>query len=645
VWGESQKMAFQTLKDELGKATKLAYFNTGKKTELYVDASPVGLGAILTQDGRVISYGSCSLSETQQRYSQIEREGLAVVWALEHFHLYVHGKPVTVFTDHKPLLGLFGKPKAKLTPRFQSWALRLQPYEFVLKHKSGKSNPSDYTSRHPLSEQDASDVGRCADQHIHFVTGQAVPRAMTLSEISECTQKDKVLLQVMDAVRTNRWYKYKGQEDMKPFYAVRNELSVDPKSNVLLKQNRIVVPSDLRGRAINIAHEAHMGIVKTKALVREKIWFPGIDYMIEKKIQGCLACQATTSKTAREPLRMTKLPDRPWSEVSIDFFGPLPQGQYLLVVLDDFSRYPEVEITTSTSAGATIPKLDRIFSTHGIPEVVRSDNGPPFQSIEFANFAKHMGFKHRRVTPLWPEANGEVENFMRNLKKVCTVAQLESRPWKQQLYGFLRDYRATPHCSTKVAPATALFNRSIRVKLPESNLKSGKVSKTVIQKADATAKEKMKRYAESRRVIKDSDLSVGDKVLIKNEVKGKLKPKYVAEPYEVVNKKGSMITVRRGSEYKTRNSSKFKSVDCTEPVLDIDDNVLSDMDETVFVPLNREEEPVVFQPEPSPVVVQPEHTPVVVQPKVTPVVECKTPARRYPARVHKKPAYLKDYAK
>ena len=151
---------------------------------------------------------------------------------------------------------------------------------------------------------------------------------------------------------------------------------------------------------------------------------------------------------------MSKLPQEPWSEVSVDFFGPLPQGQYILVVIDDYSRFPEVEIVTSTSAHATIPRLDRIFSTHGIPSIVRSDNGPPFQGAEFAKFADYMGFKHRRVTPLWPEANGEVENFMRNLKKVCTAAQVEGKSWRQELHAFLRNYRATPHCSTKVAPAS-----------------------------------------------------------------------------------------------------------------------------------------------------------------------------------------------
>ena len=109
---------------------------------------------------------------------------------------------------------------------------------------------------------------------------------------------------------------------------------------------------------------------------------------------------------------ITSLPDYPWQKVSIDFCGPFQSGHYILVVVDEYSRYPAIEILTSTSAKATIPKLDKIFAEHGIPEVVKSDNGPPFQSNEFRNFAAQLNFKHHRITPLWPEANGEAERFI-----------------------------------------------------------------------------------------------------------------------------------------------------------------------------------------------------------------------------------------
>ncbi|XP_062568257.1 uncharacterized protein K02A2.6-like [Saccostrea cucullata] len=106
---------------------------------------------------------------------------------------------------------------------------------------------------------------------------------------------------------------------------------------------------------------------------------------------------------------MSPLPKRPWSEVSMDFCGPFPSGSYLMVVVDDYLRYPVVEILSKLTAKAVIPKLDNVFALFGIPDVVKTDNGPPFNGSLFKEFAKHLGFQHRKITPLWPQANGEAE--------------------------------------------------------------------------------------------------------------------------------------------------------------------------------------------------------------------------------------------
>ena len=113
---------------------------------------------------------------------------------------------------------------------------------------------------------------------------------------------------------------------------------------------------------------------------------------------------------------MTPLPDGPWQQVSIAFCEVA--GHYVLVVIDDYSRFPEVEIVYSTSAKAVLPKLDPVFAAHGVPQVVKSDNDPPFNGHEFAHFADYLAFKHRRVTSRWPEANGKVERFMKTFGKV-----------------------------------------------------------------------------------------------------------------------------------------------------------------------------------------------------------------------------------
>ncbi|XP_033114046.1 uncharacterized protein K02A2.6-like [Anneissia japonica] len=181
---------------------------------------------------------------------------------------------------------------------------------------------------------------------------------MTHSEVSKETQSDpamqKLKLAIMEG-NANCWK----DSDIADFKAIKHELSVE--DNVILRDTRIVLPTSLRSRAVDLAHKSHQGIVKTKQLIREKVWFPGIDSMVERKVKNCLACQSSSSiGSPPEPLRMSKLLESPWKEVSIDFKGPFPAGEYLLVIIDDFSRFPEVEIVSSTSAKATIPKLDAV---------------------------------------------------------------------------------------------------------------------------------------------------------------------------------------------------------------------------------------------------------------------------------------------
>ena len=119
---------------------------------------------------------------------------------------------------------------------------------------------------------------------------------------------------------------------------------------------------------------------------------------------------------------MLKLPEREWHTVCADFCGPYPSGDYLLVVIDEYSRFPVVERVTSTSARAVIPIFHKIFTDYGLVEKVKTDNGPPFQSFEFRKFLEYYGVEHRKITTLWPQANGLAENFMKPLNKAIKAA-------------------------------------------------------------------------------------------------------------------------------------------------------------------------------------------------------------------------------
>ena len=156
--------------------------------------------------------------------------------------------------------------------------------------------------------------------------------------------------------------------DFKPYISIWNELSVV--DDILLRGSRIIIPTSLRKKIGKIGHEGDLGIVKTKGLLRTCVWFPKLDLYVEEEIKSCIP-------TVNQPLP-SPLPSRPWEKVKCDFFGPIPSGEYLCVVIDEYTRFPIVEVVRSTASNTIIPIIDKIFSTFGIPDILTSDNVPPF---------------------------------------------------------------------------------------------------------------------------------------------------------------------------------------------------------------------------------------------------------------------------
>jgi transposase InsO family protein len=155
--------------------------------------------------------------------------------------------------------------------------------------------------------------------------------------------------------------------------------------------------------------------------------------------------------------------------VHTDFYGPLPTGEYLLVVINRYSRFPEVEIVRSTKASTVIPKLDKIFATHGLPTVIKSDNGPLYNSQEYRRYLEALGIRPEFCTPHWLQGNAEAERFMQPLGKALKTAQFQGPLWQQELNRFLLQYRTAPHSTIGVPPSELLFNRTVKGKLPILN--------------------------------------------------------------------------------------------------------------------------------------------------------------------------------
>ena len=545
--------------------TFLNYYDTNlEKTEVICDASPVGLGAMLVQyeknnpKPRIVAYNSKALTEVETRYSQIEREALAIQFACIKFRMYLLGHPgFTVVTDHKPLVSIFNNPKKPGPFRVEKMRLKLQGYSFQVVYKKGDSNPTDYLSRHPqkLSECTKEDLEMSneLEAYVHWVTSSGLPNAVQVSDIQEAVAKDAVLQRVIKHFKHGT-LKNINDSQLSPYKSVEGELSIV--NGMLLKGKNIIVPKELQEKIVTISHEGHQGLVKSKMFLRSKMWFPGMDKMVEKEVKVCAPCQAAVETPCQEPMTSTELPNGPWEHIAIDFKGPLKTGEYAFVAIDEYSRYPEVEFVSNTSAKAAIPKLDKILSTFGIPLKIRSDNGSPFNSESFKDYAKYMGFEHIPITPVYPKANGLVENFMKNIVKVNRTAIVERKSLKQELYKFLRVYRATPHCSTQKTPAELMFQaRPFRARLPEINTE---VDDSAVRDNDKRKKLTQKMNADNKSYVKTSNIKVGDSVLLKQYKTSKMLPVYDPEPYIVVSRIGNEVKVKRNSQTVKRNVTFFK---------------------------------------------------------------------------------------
>ena len=223
----------------------------------------------------------------------------------------------------------------------------------------------------------------------------------------------------------------------------------------------------------------------------------------------------------------------------------------------------------STSSKAVIPTLDKIFALLGNPVSLKTDNGPPWNGEEFKKFSEYLGFRHQRITPLWPKANAECERLMKTIGKVIRTAKIENKNWRQELYTFLRAYRSTPHCTTQKSPAETLLHRTFRTQLPEmpdhKATKSKHRNYEDFREHDRKEKLRMKQYADVRRHANSQELQLGDRVLVKTPKINKFSSYYDPRPYEVTQIKGSMVTASRPGHSITRNSSFFKRTTAAMP--------------------------------------------------------------------------------
>ena len=511
-WTEDASRAFAEVKDRIVRSGPLTPFDPNLPTLVTTDASGVGLGATLSQvhgtQEKVVAFASRSLSTAERKYGATEREGLACVWAVEKWKTFLWGHPFTLRTDHSALETLLS-PQAhgRAGMRIARWAARLMVYQFQVKYIKGEDNiVSDCLSR--LHHDDTEDSQPDEDD---FVVAAVDLQAVTETDFREKCMADKVIAAVQEQLHSNWPRQSQLPAELRPYHAVKDELTMY--NDLLYRGERLVVPQSLQQRIVALAHEQHQGIVRSKQLIRQSYWWPGLDAQVEKAVKSCRVCQENkkTYKCAPTPLQPVEFPPGPWFKAGLDIVGPMTgpsQCRYAIVMQDYYSKWPEVGFTEDITTAGVITFLNSVFAREGYLQEIVTDNGTQFVSREFEDYLKTRGIRHRRCSNYHPQANGEVERFNQVLKNAIRTAKITNRPVKTAVQEFLLQYRATPHAATRASPSQLLHGRLMVTKMkviPEKPQKDEEL-RTRIQKSQ----ENMKKYADARRRGKPSRIKIGD---------------------------------------------------------------------------------------------------------------------------------------
>lgn len=583
-WGEKQQQSFNKIKEIIGNVKALGYFVQTDKTLVVADASGVALGGVLIQFDknqcpRIISFASKSLTDCEKRFSQTEKEALALVWAVERFKLYLLGIQFELETDHKPLEIIFGK-NSKPCARIERWVLRLQAFNYKVVYRRGKANLADSLSRLP-GDQIAKPFSEDSDSYIRSIVValsslnedvddknfdsdveasiMAIHRsaALDVQEIESASEADLELQEVKKSMESGIWK----NELVKGYAPFKDEFGFT--GNLILRNSKLIIPKIVRDRLLFLAHEGHPGESSMKSRLRERCWWPKMDVDIQKWVAKCKGCQLVSMPTRPEPMARKQLPYKAWTDLAMDFLGPLPSGESILVVIDYFSRYMEAKILPNQTAIATRTCLHEIFTRLGYPYSLTFDNAKQLLSSVISDYCNEHGITWNNTIPYWPQANGEVERQNRSLLKRLKIGNYLNGDWKEELLLFLQMYYTTPHSVTGKTPTELMFGRTIRSKIPSIQDIEFTPPPTEYRDRDKMLKTMGKEREDARRRAIPSEVSVGDTVLARNlRPGGKFKLNYNPERYIVMKRNGPCALIRNnesGQELE-RNVAHLKKI-------------------------------------------------------------------------------------
>ena len=485
-FGSEEREAFDKLKQYLASDRVLTFYDPEKPLQLDTDASPYGIGAVIsniddTGQDRPVEFISRTLSKAERNYSQIEKEGLAIVWAVKRFHRYLYARPFLLYTDNKPLELILGSQKQipeMGTSRMIRWALTLSHYQYTIKFRpTTKHGNADFCSRYPLPE---TEEGESMDdeklEEAVFSTFMDDDKPLLSSDlICRYSKKDPVLSKVMYCVKEG-WPEYADSQrpvgvpenatqpdessEWKAFYIRRAELSCE--NGCLLWGHRVIIPVSLREEVLNLLHSTHMGMTAMKSLARNYVWWPKLDSSVESLVKHCETCQMNQRQPKKAVPHPWRPAQNPWDRIHLDFAGPFANSMWMLLV-DAHSKWVEVQnMRNNTKSGNVIIKLRTIFSRYGLPKILVSDNGPQLISKEFEDFCVKNGINHIAVPPYHPSSNGQIESIVGKFKAAMSKMQCSNKDMGLNIANWLVNYHNTPHSSTGVEPSVRMMGRRVR---------------------------------------------------------------------------------------------------------------------------------------------------------------------------------------
>ncbi|XP_039747900.1 uncharacterized protein K02A2.6-like [Pararge aegeria] len=517
-WTQRERDAFNKAKQLLTFETTLVHYDLYKPLILTCDSSQYGVGAVLShvmENGqeRPIAMSSRTLNSHERRYSQLDKEATAIMFGIKKFHNYLAGRNFTVITDHKPLLGIFDPKRPMpciLSPRLTRIAIALTAHDYSIAYRPGTEiGNADSLSRWPLpvpdqEEQPLYEILLMAENLSDF--------PFTALEICSETKKDQTLSRVVHFLQSG-WPNKVNDRDLRVYWLHRSELSLQ--NGCVLLGGRVVIPRPLRQTILRMLHTTHNGIVHTKALARSYVWWPQLSDDINELVNNCTRCLENRHMPPRSSHEWI-VPSRPWSRIHIDFAGPFMNKTFLIVV-DAFSKWPEVLMTNSTNSASVIRHLRNLFATHGICETLVSDNGTSFVSAEMKLFLESNKIRHVTSAPYHPATNGLAERMVQTVKE--KLRKMDGS-WEIKIPNMLLGLRVTPCSKTNKSPSELLMNRRLRTVLdslhPDS-LQYKKVEGQIINNAQQ----------------KNRETNVGQKIMYRNYTNG---PKWL--PGQVFEKDG-----------------------------------------------------------------------------------------------------------